>query len=349
MRILIDIGHPAHVHFFKHAIWQLQERGDEVLISARDKDVTLALLDEYDFEYQILSAIGNGRLGMYKEFLWREWALIQLIRKFAPDVVTAVGGVFIAPACKLLNKPSIVFTDTEHVSIDRYLTYPLASVICTPTSFKKELGSSHLRYQGFQELAYLHPKYFQPDPKILEELGVTENEPYILVRFVTWKASHDVGHHGFSEPLKHEVLASLSKYGRIFITSEGTLPSAFEPYRINLSPSKIHHALAYASLYIGEGATMATEAGLLGTPSIYTSSLVGTMGNFEVLMHTHNLVYSYQDPREALQSAVSILEKPEVQIEWRRRRDKLLADTIDVTCFAVDLIENAQNKVNILG
>jgi len=30
----------------------------------------------------------------------------------------------------------------------------------------------------------------------------------------------------------------------------------------------------YASLYIGEGATMATESALMGIPSIYISSLL---------------------------------------------------------------------------
>ena len=38
MRLLIDMGHPAHVHFFKHAIRVLEGRGHEVKVTARDKD-----------------------------------------------------------------------------------------------------------------------------------------------------------------------------------------------------------------------------------------------------------------------------------------------------------------------
>ena len=49
MKILIDIGHPGHVHFFKHAVWELQKRGHEVFFSAREKDVTLLLLEHYKF------------------------------------------------------------------------------------------------------------------------------------------------------------------------------------------------------------------------------------------------------------------------------------------------------------
>lgn len=62
MRVLVDIGHPGHVHFYKHAIWELQARGHEVLVSAREKDVTRALLDHYGFPYRNLSTIGSGFL-----------------------------------------------------------------------------------------------------------------------------------------------------------------------------------------------------------------------------------------------------------------------------------------------
>jgi predicted glycosyltransferase len=44
MRILIDIGHPAHVHYFKNAINQLQQRGHAVFVVAREKEVSFRLL-----------------------------------------------------------------------------------------------------------------------------------------------------------------------------------------------------------------------------------------------------------------------------------------------------------------
>ena len=149
MRVIVDIGHPGHVHFYKHVIWRLQKEGHKTLISARDKDVTLDLLDHYALPYRTLSTIGSGHWGMAKEFLQREWALLRLVRDFNPDVVTEIGGVFVAPICKLLGKPSVVFTDSEHVRIDRYLTYPFASEVCTPACFKRDIGKSHIRYPGY--------------------------------------------------------------------------------------------------------------------------------------------------------------------------------------------------------
>lgn len=340
MRILVEMGHPGHVHFYKHAIWRLQEHGHEVLVSARDKDVALALLDHYGFRYRTLSAIGNGRWGMVKEFLQRAWGVLRLIRVFNPDVVTGIGGLFIAPISRLLGKPSIVFTDSEPVPIHRYFTHPFASVICTPDCFTRDLGNHHIRYAGYHELAYLHPDYFQPDPTVLDELGVSEGEPFIILRFVAWKASHDLGQQGFSIEMKRKVVKTLSRYGRVFITSETPLPEEFEPYRISVPPHRIHDVLYYARLFMGDGATMATEAGILGTPAVRSSSLALSMGNFVELLDRYELVYSYYDPTEALQRAVLLLEWEDAKVEWQRRREKLLAEKINVTDWVVNLIEN---------
>jgi len=45
MKILIDISHPAHVHFFKYFIRNMQNKGHDIKITAKDKDLTLKLLD----------------------------------------------------------------------------------------------------------------------------------------------------------------------------------------------------------------------------------------------------------------------------------------------------------------
>ena len=347
MRLFVDIVHPGHVHFFKHVIWRLQKQGHEVLITARAKDVTLTLLEHYGFAYHSISTISSTKLGLFREFLQREQALIKLIRQFNPDVVAGIAGLSIAPACWLLRKPSIVFTDSEPVPLDKYLTYPFARYICTPDCFMRDLGNHHVRYAGYHELAYLSPNYFQPDPGVLDELGVSEGESFIVLRFVAWKASHDVGQHGFSVEIKRKIIQTLSQYGRVFITSETPLPEEFEPYRINVLPHRIHHVLYYASLFMGDGATMATEAGILGTPAVRSSSLALNMGNFVELMERYQLVYSYSDSEEALRQSVLLLEQGDAKEKWQQRREKLLAEKIDVTSFVTELITKSAVAVNI--
>ena len=45
MKIVVDINHPGHVHFFKNFIWEMEKRGHKILITVKEKDVTLKLLD----------------------------------------------------------------------------------------------------------------------------------------------------------------------------------------------------------------------------------------------------------------------------------------------------------------
>jgi hypothetical protein len=340
MKILIDIGHPGHVHFFKHAVWELKKRGHEVFFSAREKDVTLLLLKQYNFDYRTLSAIGRGKFGLYREFFQRELALVKLVKEYRPDILTGIGGEFIAPVGKLLGIPSIVFTDSEPVPIDNILTYPIANAICTPTCFNKNLGKRHIRYNGYHELAYLSPDYFEPDPSVLKEIGIKEQEPFSILRFVAWKASHDIGQKGLSLEQKREIVQTLSRYGQVFITSENKLTDEFEPYRLNLPPHRVHDLMFYAQLFMGDGATMATEAAILGTPAVRSSSMALNMGNFVELMDRYQLVYSYYDPNKALEQAKNILEQPNSKQEWRSKRDRMLAEKIDVTEFTSNVLEN---------
>ena len=91
MRILADLLHPAHVHFFKHAIWEWQRQGHQVLITSRDKDVALTLLDEYGFDHNVLSTAGKGLPRLLWELVTRSIRLLRVARSFRPDLM--VGGI----------------------------------------------------------------------------------------------------------------------------------------------------------------------------------------------------------------------------------------------------------------
>ena len=51
MRILIDIGHPAHIHLFKNFACRMQERGHKILFTCRDRECVLQLMRFYEFVY----------------------------------------------------------------------------------------------------------------------------------------------------------------------------------------------------------------------------------------------------------------------------------------------------------
>lgn len=339
MRILVKVDHPGHVHLFKNLINILKSKGNEIKIVARDKDVTLHLLKTYNFQYEFIDAYRTTKLGKVYTFIKTELRLFKIAKKFNPDILIAVGDPYIAHVGSLLKKISINFTDTENARLANRLTTPFATVMCTPSCFKGDFGYKHVRYNGYHELAYLHPTYFKPDRDVLKNFDINENDKFIVLRCVSWKAVHDIWEKGFVEINK--VVKLLEKYGKVLITSENKLPSTLEKYRITIPPEKIHHLLYFASLYLGESATMASECVQLGTPSILVSTT--RRGYTDELENKYGLVYNYSDSKRqenALKKAVEILENENSKKEWKLKREKMLDDKVDVTKFMVELIES---------
>jgi len=340
MRILVGVGHPKHVHIRKNIIHNLENDGHEVKILAWAKDLTIYLLNFYGFEYEI---VGKNYKGLAKKaygMLMSDLNVLRVAKKFKPDIL-AWGGPYLAHVSKLIGKPHIGFTDTEHAGLTNWLSNPFSDVIVTPACYKGKINpKKHVTYNGYEELTYLHPNYFKPDPAVLDDLGLSKNDRYIILRLVSWQASHDIGEHGFELTDLRSYIRELENYGKVFITSEAGLKDDFEKYKIKVPPEKMHDLLYYATMYIGEGAAMATEAGILGTPSIYVSSLVGTMGNFEELEKRYGLVYAFQNSTFALEKALEVLDITNIKEKWRKKREKLLEEKIDVTKFMTEFIEN---------
>ena len=162
------------------------------------------------------------------------------------------------------------------------------------------------------------------------------NEKYIILRFVSWSATHDFGHRGLNLQMKRKIINELSKFAKIIITSESPLPKDLEVYRMTIPPERIHDALKYASLYIGEGATMASESAILGTPAIYVNSL--KLGYIEEEID-YGLIKQRRNANEIIQEAITLI-KQDNNNNIPKSQEKLLADTIDLTEYLVDLVEN---------
>lgn len=311
---------------------------------ARDKEITIDLLKAYGIPYQKLSRIRNGLLGLGLELIQHQSGLVKFARNFQPDLMLNIGGTFIVHAGKLLGIKTCVFTDTEHAKLSNRLTFPFATWICTPEAFYQDLGAKQIRYNGYQELAYLHPNFFTPDPEVLGDIGLTSKEPFLLMRFVSWGASHDVGKRGLTENEKISLVRQLEPYGRVIISSEMTLPDALEPYRMSLSPTLIHDLLHYASLYVGEGATMAAEAAILGTPSIYVNSL--SAGTIDEFTNEYNLIYQCLNLEKIIETGIKILSNDGVQNQLRTSHKRMLKEKIDVTGWLVEFIESLRSSPN---
>jgi len=202
MKILIDIGHPGHVHLFKNFIKIMKKKGHKFLVTARNKECALKLLDSYKIPYVIRPSF-NGLVGKTIGMFKIDFFIYKQAKKFKPDImIGGVGNAYIAQVSRLLRIPSYIFDDTEFATFQLSMMRPFAKNICTPSCYWKDLGKKQIRYNGYHEIAYLHPKYFKPNPKVLKELGVKKREKFFLLRFVSWQANHDKGDHGFTNEIE---------------------------------------------------------------------------------------------------------------------------------------------------
>lgn len=347
MRLLFDITHPAHVHLFKNVIRGLQADNHDVRITSRSKDLTNELLDSYGFEYDSISAKGDHKLSLLTEWSQREIRLFRIARQFDPDAIVSRLNPPAAHVAKLLGCPSIIFDDSERAHLAAKLTHPFATIVCTPQSYKRDIGPKQRRYNGFHELAYLHPEEFSPDPEVLMEHEIESTEQYYVLRFVSWGAHHDVGKKGLSLEAKRRLVERLSESGTVYISSEGELPGELKPYELQIPPHLVHHVLYFADLYVGDSQTMAAEAGLLGTPAIRANSFAkdNDMGNFEVLENKYELVYSLGEERKVFEY-VDELTAEETKEIWAEKRSALYDEMINVTEYIRKTIEEAVDETN---
>ncbi|MGZ6962989.1 MAG: DUF354 domain-containing protein [Acidimicrobiia bacterium] len=338
MRVLIDILHPAHVHFYRNFYDVMSGRGHELCITARDKDRSVDLLEQYGLPYEQISVQKSGSVGMVVEMTQRTGALMKVMQRFQPDVMTGIMGPSIALAGAIRRVPSVVFYDTEFARQTNWFTYPLAYSVVTPDCYQGKVRGTHVRYAGYHELAYLHPNRFQPDPGKLAAFGVSPDERYSIVRFVSWQAVHDRRETGFSGTQKRDLVAMLERHGRVLISSEAPLPDDLARYEVKGPVEDIHHLLAHAQLIVGESATMSSEAAVLGVPAV----MIATTGRgyTDDEERRYGLVRHFTE--DQYDRAVTTVEK--LFAESPRElgalaRQRLLDDKIDVTQWMVDYFE----------
>ncbi|MBZ0277176.1 MAG: DUF354 domain-containing protein, partial [Anaerolineae bacterium] len=184
--ILIDVGHPAHVHLFRNAAWKWQQQGHNVLFTALDREVVVNLLDAYQLPFRVTCRRRKGKLALVRELLQRTLTTYRIALSFKPDLFISIGNPTVGLPARLMGKPYIALTDTEHATEQHLLFKPLATVIATPSVFTLDMGPKQIRYPAYHELAYLHPDEFTPDPTVLKSLGLTPDDRFFIVRFVAW-------------------------------------------------------------------------------------------------------------------------------------------------------------------
>jgi predicted glycosyltransferase len=122
------------------------------------------------------------------------------------------------------------------------------------------------------------------------------------------------------------------------------LPDEVADYEIDLPYELIHDLIAESDLYFGEGATMASEAAVLGVPSIFISTL--RLGYLDELQQKYGLVYSHSNRDEAMTQVRELLTDKTTAGEWKSRREKMLKEKIDVSKFISDIVMNFPKSID---
>jgi len=348
MRIVVDINHPAHVHYFKNFIWEMQKRGHEFFVTASEKDVTYSLLEKYGITFVKIGNYGKSLLKKIISVPILDLQMYKEVKKFKPDILIGFGSIRAAHVSFLLRKPCINFEDTEHSTEQIRFYLPFVTAVITPSCYRHDLGKKQVRFNGYMELAALHPNRFTPNPQVLTDLGLVEGAPFIVIRFISWDASHDFGKHGITLETKKRAIQEFQKFGRIFISSEKDLTEEFEKYRLSISPEKMHDLLYYATLLYGESATMASECAVLGTHAIFCD--FAGRGYTDEEDRVYNLVYNFKldqaGQEKSIDKAISLLHDLNLKQIGQEKKERLLREKIDVTAFMIWIVENYHENIN---
>lgn len=341
MRLLIEAHHPAHIHFFKHAIRTWLDRGHQVKLLGRDRDVMRQLLRAYDYiPSELTSTVTELNQFPLGEMLVRHARVTEQLFRFGPDLVLSLMGSYTQPA-GLLRVPNFIFTDSEFQHLNHRIAHPFATRIYTPECFWKDLGPKQLRYKGYHELAFLHPKRFTPSTAVLEQLGLSPGE-YVVVRISAWDTLHDVGESGFGGALDEFMEALLAKYRVLVVPERGQISPRWAEHQMKIGPEKFHDVLAAARFVVSEGASTASEAACLGVPALYLNTT--SRGYLDDIARRYDLVSCHKHARGALRKVREWLEEPPDLALAQRARQRLLDEHIDVTDFVVREVEDFLNQ-----
>lgn len=343
-RYLIFLGHPAHFHLFKNIITELKKNGHEVKVLSRSKDILEQLCQSSGIQYtNVLPEIRKKSLSSIALSYFIKYKRIsKIIKDFKPQILMG-SEPSITHLGKFFNIPSFVFSEDDAVIIPQFakIAYPFVDVILSPQSCDagkweyKKIG-----YNGFHKLAYLHPEVFKPNDKEIPELNVLQD--YFILRFAELNAYHDVDREGINNSIAKKIIDLLLPHGTVYITSERPLEPDLEKYRLSINPSKIHHALFFAKMYIGDSQSMAVEAALLGTPGIRFNDFAGEIGVLNELEQVYKLTHSYKTNQlnNLLEQVKKMLSNPDLKKEYHEKREKMLNDKINVFRFFIWFIQN---------
>jgi uncharacterized protein len=290
MRVWIDVTNSPHVVFFRPLVALLQDRGDEVSITARDFAQTLELLDDAGLAHTVVGPPHGGasRLGKARAMGGRLRALRRFARGRSFDMALSHASHELPLAARSLGVPSSYAFDYEFARSQHAFGCRAATRVVVPDVIPQDrldpLGARAgkvVRYAGLKEEYYLQG--FEPDAIVLDELGIDRSRILVVVRTPPEVSLY----HRHGNPLFADVLERLGGDPSVHAVVLPRTPEQRDALRAAaqsslIVPERAVDALslvALADLVVSAGGTMNREAVALGVP-VYTT-FSGRLGAFD--------------------------------------------------------------------
>jgi hypothetical protein len=273
-RVWIDLDNTPHVPFFIPIIKELEKRGVRVLLTARDAFQVCELASQSGLNFK---KIGRhwGRRKIMKIVGWLQRAmwLAPFALKNRPDLALSHGSRSQILISRFLGIPTVMITDYEH---SRYPPLAIPDWEISPDVIPAAALPSHkvLKYHGLKEDVYA--PFFKPDPAILKDLGLNNDDLIITVRPPATEAHYhnpesdgifqELMRHILNHPQAKTVLLPRNRRQGSSILMKN--PSWFSKMRV-IIPSKALDGLNliyFSDLVVSGGGTMNREAAALGIP-----------------------------------------------------------------------------------
>jgi predicted glycosyltransferase len=181
-KIWIDLDNSPHVPFFRPIIDELEKRGHQVFVTARDAYQVRELLAFYGVSGKMVGK-HHGRIKVFKALgtCWRALALSAAVRKEKPVLSVSHGSRGCLLASAILGIPHVMLTDYEFVAkIPTIKPTWLMVPSVVPDDNLSLHGARVLKYPGIKEDVYLSS--FRPDPTLRKRLGISADELLVIVR-----------------------------------------------------------------------------------------------------------------------------------------------------------------------
>lgn len=352
MNILIDIGHPGQVHLFRNVIELLKRNNHKVIVTVKDIPSAIILLKAFYIPFTVIGSKFDSLFLKGLSQIRYDYNLHRIARDEKIDI--AVGSSITITHVSVLHPLKAIVLDdddAEAVKLFSLFAHPFADCILSPFPLAHQrTGDKDLTYRGTHELFYLYPKYFKPDPSILDDVGVAGNEMFFILRFVSGKAYHDKSEKWLTTSQKMRIIKLLESSGKVFITTEREIEPEFQKWQLRIAPEKVHHLMYYATMFVGDSQTMTSEAAILGTPALKCNTFAHKLSIPNMLEEKYDLCYSYQ-PAEfdrMIEKIRTLLGLSDIKQKWLTKREKFLNDSIDPTSFLVWFIENYPASLKIM-